>query len=89
MYYQPGFVICVAETQEEDDTLEGSAHVVEFASWYWHGMSETALKWHKDTITNSTYKLSIHRASSLKLTRLKKSNDFFTNCVVRPRFSST
>jgi len=32
MYYQPSFVICEAETQEEDDTLEGSAHVVGFAT---------------------------------------------------------
>jgi hypothetical protein len=70
MYYQPGFVICVAETDEGDDTWDRWAHVVGFTSWYRQGTSETALQWHKDSIANSIYRILTRRACSSKLTRL-------------------
>lgn len=42
------------------DTSEGSAHIVGFASWYQHDEFDTALKWHKGTIADSTYRHLIH-----------------------------
>jgi uncharacterized UPF0160 family protein len=60
MYYQPGFAIAVAELDENDNGWDGSHHIVGFTSWYRHGVSETALKWHNDTISDSKYSPLIH-----------------------------
>lgn len=48
------------ELEKGDDDWDRSTRVVGFTSWYRHGVSETALKWHKDPISNSIYRPLIY-----------------------------